>query len=62
MVLALYYLQSYYSHEITQGQHCMSNYHLHSDFQGVFNEQPIPQIIVYPPEDIIERIKGKLVK
>ena len=62
MILALYYLQSYYALKITRGQHGLGNYHLHSDFQGIFDEQPIPQIIVYPPEDFVKRIKGELME
>ena len=62
MILALYYLQFYYALEITRGQHGLGNYHLHSDFQGIFDEQPIPQIIVYPPEDVVKRIKVELVE
>ena len=62
MILALYYLQCYYLVEITRGQHGLGNYHLHSSFHGIFDEQPIPQMTVYPPEDIVQRIKGELVE
>ena len=62
MILALYYLQCYYLVEITRGQHGLGNYHLHSSFHGIFNEQPIPQMTVYPPEDIVQWIKGELVE
>ena len=62
MILALYYLQCYYLVEITRGQHGLGNYHLHSSFHGIFNEQPIPQMTVYLPEDIVQRIKGELVE
>ena len=62
MILALYYLQCYFLPEITRGQHDLGNYHLHSDFRGIFDEQPIPQMMVYPPEDIVQLIKGEVVK
>ena len=61
MVLSFYYLQCYYELEIIRGQHGIGNYHLHSCFSGMFDDQPIPQIIAYSPEDIVRQIKGELV-
>ena len=61
MVLAFYHLQCYYELEITRGQHNMGNYHLHACFTGMFDDQSIPQIIVYSPEDIVKQLKGELV-
>ena len=60
MVLALYYLQCYYLLEITRGQHGLGNYLLHSNFKGIFDDQPFPEVTVYPPEDIVCQIKGEL--
>ena len=62
MILALYYLQSYYLYEITRGQHNLGNYHLHTQFQNFFCEQSIPEMEVYPPEEIIQHIKGEIVE
>ena len=57
-----YYLQCYYELEIIRGQHGIGNYHLHSCFNGMFDDQSIPQIIAYSPEDIVRQIKGELVR
>ena len=62
MILALYYLQSYYLYEITRGQHNLGNYHLHTQFQNFFCEQSIPEMEVYPPEEIIQHIKGEILE
>ena len=38
MVLSFYYLQCYYELEIIRGQHEIGNYHLHSCFNGMFDD------------------------
>ena len=59
MALALHHLQSYYIVEIFRGQHNMGNYHLHSQFSPLAEVTPLPKS-VFSPEDIVDRIKGKL--
>ena len=59
MVLALYNLQSHYMLEIARGQNNMGNYHLHEQFSDLYDTSPIPATTV-SPDEIVERIKGKL--
>lgn len=58
MLLSLYHLQSYYMMEICRGQHGLGNYHLHHQYQNLA-PQPIPNLTVYSPEDIVQQVKGK---
>ena len=62
MVLALYYLQSYYLVEVIRGQHGLGKYHLHSQYCGRVNAQPLPDGAIYSPDEIVQRIKGNLCK
>ena len=62
MVLALYYLQSYYRMEIFRGQNGLGNFHLHTQYKDVLQAQPFPTENTYSPEEIVERIKGNLHK
>ena len=59
MALALHHLQSYYMVEISLGQHNMGNHHLHSQFSPLAEVTPLPKSVL-SPEDIVDRIKGKL--
>jgi len=52
--------QTAHGAEITRGQHGVGNYHFHSNFEGIFDDQPFPEVTVYPSEDIVRQIKGKL--
>lgn len=57
MILALYYLQSYYKMEIMRGIHGMGNYHLHTQFKDLLNEPLFVEDEVYSPAEIVKRIK-----
>ena len=62
MVLALYYLQSYFQMEIYRGKQELGSYQLYSTFRDLF-ECELPFVSdehVCNPEDIVERIKGNL--
>ena len=64
MVLALYYLQSYFQMEIYRGKLELGSYHLYSVFCNFSECEPpfVPDehMHVYNPEDIVEHIKGNL--
>lgn len=62
MVLALNYLQGYYLVEISRGKQGLGNYHLHRSFAYMSEVQPIvlTEQSVFVPEDIVDRIKGKM--
>ena len=62
MVLALYYLQSYYLVEIIRGQHGLGKYHMHSQYRNRVTAQPLPDEVIYSPDEIVQRIKGNLRK
>ncbi len=59
MALSLYHLQNYYLMEIHRGQHELGSYHIHSQYSNL-TVLPIPDFIVYSPENIVERVKGNL--
>lgn len=44
MVLAFYHLQCYHELEITHGQHGIGNYHPHTCFTGLFDDQKLLHI------------------
>ena len=55
MVLALHYLQGYYTSEISRGQQSLGNYHLRSEFSSCL---AMPLFLSdYSPEEIVSRIK-----
>lgn len=61
MVLALHYLQDYYSVEIARGQQGLGNYHLVSEFSAsVAMPLFLPKSTVYSPSEIIAKIKENL--
>ena len=61
-MLALYYLQSYYLVEIIRGQHGLGKYHMHSQYRNRVTAQPLPDEVIYSPDEIVQRIKGNLRK
>ena len=62
MLLSMQHLQSYYLTEIARGQNGMGNYHLHPQFLQVTNTIPLPTGPLFSPEEIVQRIKGELIK
>ena len=59
MILALHYLQDYYSMEIARGQQGLGNYHLLSEFSASM-AMPLFSPNVYSPAEIVARIKENL--
>ena len=57
--LALHHLQSCYLVEIARGQHNMEDYHLNEQFSPIAETTPLPTSAL-SPEEIVDRIKGKL--
>ena len=62
MLLSMQHLQSYYLTEIARGQNGMGNYHLHPQFSQITNTIPLPTSPLCSPEEIVQRIKGELIK
>ncbi len=62
MVLALHYLQGFYTLEIARGKQNLGNYHVHPMFSNIADTQPplLPEENMYTPEEIIKRIRGNL--
>ena len=58
VVLSLYHLQSYYMMEICRGQNGLGNYKLFLKYCNLA-PQPIPDVNVYSPEMIVQRVKGR---
>lgn len=58
MVLALYYLQSYYRREIMRRIHGMENFHLHSQFKDISNNVTLTEETIYAPKEIVQKIKA----
>lgn len=59
MALSFFHLQNYYMMEIYRGQHGLGTYHKHSQYQSL-TAPPIPDVVIYSPQDIVEQIKGTL--
>ena len=61
MILALHYLQDYYSMEIARGQQGLGNYHLLSEFSAsMVMPLFLPNNNVCSPAEIVARIKENL--
>ena len=59
VLLAFYYLQGYYLTEIFRGQNGLGIYNVLPRYTNSIVSVPQPQSKLYPPEEIVSRIKGK---
>ena len=61
MLLSLNHLQSFYAVEIARGKQGLGKYHLHQRFANMSTVQ-LPLLPVYSPEEIVDRVKGRILK